>query len=440
MENKKQRKFHYAWLILVSCFALYGGTMGVGYNCSGVFNAAVSAAMGWKISEFTLAMFFMGAASALTLLAADRIFRKCSLKLVLACSVSIYALTLALKCVCSELWHFYLLYAVNGAAAAFLFYVPVPMLLNSWFRKSRGLALGIAMLSSGILGAVMNPVLSAVIETEGWRTAAVVNGIVSLVIALPPVLLFVRRSPKEMGLRPYGAEEIPEQPLSVKTSPSQVDEMEYHNPYYSGREKKTLFRYSFVLAVIVLVISMIPQQLAHFARVNGMSAAVGAAFVTMGMTGNMISKAVMGGCVDRFGKKKTFSVSFLLVAAGFLVFALLPGAPPALLYPAAFLTGVSAANNVVVMPFMVGVYSSGEEYTYYMSKVSVASMIGTACGTFVCSAIYDLAGSYTPELLFFLAMDLAALAIVRRIIAAEKQPAGGPGADGKGKTEGENHG
>lgn len=44
MENKGS--FHYAWLIPVSCFCLYGETMGGGYNCGGVFNAAISKARG----------------------------------------------------------------------------------------------------------------------------------------------------------------------------------------------------------------------------------------------------------------------------------------------------------------------------------------------------------------------------------------------------------
>lgn len=260
METRKKSKFHYAWLIMVSCFFLYGGTMGVGYNCGGVFNAAISKAMGWSISGFTFSTIFLGAASALTLVFVDRIFDRFPMKAVLGISIVVYGLSLMLKCICSEIWQFCILYAVNGAAAAFLFYVPVPMLINRWFRKKAGFALGLSLLSSGIVGAVLNPVLSAVIEAKGWQTAAVVNGIVSIVFALPPVLLFVKKCPEEMGLKPYGAEDLAED-SAAGASTSEGAELRPIHP----REQRICFACSFVLAMIVLIISMIPQQLAHFA-------------------------------------------------------------------------------------------------------------------------------------------------------------------------------
>jgi len=416
METLKKGKFHYAWLIMVSCFFLYGGTMGMGYNCGGVFNAAISRAMGWTISGFTFSTIFLGAASTLTLVFVDRIFNRFHMKAVLGISIVIYGISLMLKCICSEIWQFCILYAVNGAAAAFLFYVPVPMLINRWFKKKAGFALGLSLLSSGVAGAVMNPILSAIIEAKGWQTAAVVNGIVSIVFALPPVLLFVKKCPEEMGLKPYGAED-PSGDSAAATSVSEDAEIKPIHP----REQRICFVCSFVLAMIVLVISMIPQQLAHFAQVNGISAAIGASLVSVGMAGNMTSKAIMGGCVDRFGTKKTFTASFLLVALGFLVYAVLPDASLFLLYPAAFLTGVSAANNVVVMPFMVKAYTDSEDYLFFMSRVSMATMIATAFGTYICSAIYDLTGSYTWEFLLYIAADLIALGLVYRIISAEKK-------------------
>jgi len=416
METRKKSKFHYAWLIMVSCFFLYGGTMGVGYNCGGVFNAAISKAMGWSISGFTFSTIFLGAASALTLVFVDRIFVRYNMKAVLGISIVVYGLSLMLKCICSEIWQFCILYAVNGAAAAFLFYVPVPMLINRWFKKKAGFALGLSLLSSGIVGAVLNPVLSAIIEARGWQTAAVVNGIVSIVFALPPVLLFVKKCPEEMGLKPYGAED-PAEDGAEGIGVSEGAEIKPIHP----REQRICFVCSFVLAMIVLIISMIPQQLAHFAQVNGISAAVGASLVSVGMAGNMTSKAIMGGCVDRFGTKKTFTASFLLVALGFLVYAVLPDASLFLLYPAAFLTGISAANNVVVMPFMVKAYTDSEDYLFFVSKVSMATMIATAFGTYICSAIYDLTGSYTWEFLLYIAADLIALGLVCRIISAENK-------------------
>lgn len=405
---------------MIACFCLYGGTMGIGYNVQGVFNAAISKEMGWKISSFTLYTVFLGIASALTsMLATDRIFRKYDMRKVLSVSVIVYAATLCLRALCTQLWQFCVLYIFNGIAAAFLFYVPVPLLINNWFHKRGGFALGLSVLSSGIFGAIMNVVLSAIIEAKGWQTAAVVNGLAALIVALPATILIVRKTPKEKGLLPYGEGEGEQEPEAVlQTEEAPVRRI-------PSAVRRRCFAFSWVLAIIVLVVSMIPQQLAHVAQTAGLDPAIGASLVSVGMVGNMTSKAIMGFCVDRFGKKATFTASFLLVAVGFLVYAVIPGAPLIILYAAAFLTGISAANNVVVMPFMVRVYSDGDAYLNYMSRVTVATMVATAFGTYICSAIYDFAGSYTWEFLIFIAADLIGLALVWGILAAEK-----PNGDG----------
>ena len=95
---------------------------------------------------------------------------------------------------------FSLLFVFSGIASAFLLYVPVPMMLNAWFRKKRGLATGIAMMAMGIGGAVMNLILGGVIERSGWRTATYVQGAISIIIAAPFILLFAVKTPKDKGM------------------------------------------------------------------------------------------------------------------------------------------------------------------------------------------------------------------------------------------------
>ena len=60
---------------------------------------------------------------------------------------------------------------VFGLAGSFIFVVPAPILIDNWFKKHKGLALGCAMSFSGIGGAVLSPVFTLLIETFGWREA-----------------------------------------------------------------------------------------------------------------------------------------------------------------------------------------------------------------------------------------------------------------------------
>jgi predicted MFS family arabinose efflux permease len=79
-----------------------------------------------------------------------------------------------------------------------------PAVANRWFVARRGLVIGIfgASLSAGQL--VFVPALMAVVLTVGWRWSSVALGLMALV-AIIPVLIFLRDDPADMGLAPYGA-------------------------------------------------------------------------------------------------------------------------------------------------------------------------------------------------------------------------------------------
>ena len=412
-DKLKNGRLHYGWFIMIACCAIYGGSMGVGYNCIGLFNAAIAKDMGMTISGFSSTNIFMGASSAFMLLFADRIFRKYDVRAVLCASEFLYALSLALRAVCTEYWQFALVHVLTGAACAFLFYVPVPMLINAWFKEKAATALSIAMLSSGIIGAVCNTAIGSVIAASGWREAAVVNGLVSALITLPITFLFARKTPAELGLKPYGTEEEECKPA---TEPAEIDPTEAVSVKSVPRKKRKKLAASFVLAFLVFILSTAPQQMAHYAQVNGLSVPVGATLATAGMLGNMTGKALMGALMDRIGSRKTLTVTFTLAAIGAFMLAYLSKAPLFILYIAIALAAMAAGNNVIAMPTVVGSFSDGDEYVTFMSKVSVATMIGTALSTYLNGALYDLTGSYVFEYTLFGVLTFVALFMALAII------------------------
>lgn len=212
---------------------------------------------------------------------------------------------------------FGILFVITGIFSAFLLYVPGPMLINAWFAKKRGMALGIAMMSMGIGGAIMNPILGAIIENAGWRTATFVQGAMSILIAVPCILLISKKTPEEMGLKPYGAEELEaerkkavEDVLSGKV-PAKNMRPAFDRHRISKKEKSIRFVICFVIAILVNLLSAISQQLPSYAATCGFASMVGATLVSVNMIGNTTVKAVMGVCVDKFGERIVYTVMML---------------------------------------------------------------------------------------------------------------------------------
>ena len=69
--------------------------------------------------------------------------------------------------------------------------------VNAWFDRNRGLALGIASTGTGLTGFLIKPFAAWLIADFGWRTAFVAIGALPIVIGIPAVLALFREKPGE---------------------------------------------------------------------------------------------------------------------------------------------------------------------------------------------------------------------------------------------------
>lgn len=413
-------KIHYAWFILIMCCMMFGSCMGIYSNCSGLYTAPLLSEFGWSYTRITLVGITCTLARVYGSGIADRIFRKYSLKLILSASVIALMGGAGLLSVMHNTPFYILVNIIVGFAGAFVFYIPVPMLINNWFVEKKDTALGIAMLCSGLLAAVFSPVFSGIIESRGWRYANAVNALTGISIALPPVLVFAVKTPGEMGLKPYGWKEPG--PMKVITSTDEYFESGEHPDFdtrYTVKEKKKLFRLSLILAMFISVISGLPSRLAHFGATSYVGAAAGALLFSASQAGNMMSKLIMGPVCDRFGPKKTYVTSVSLVFVSFLTLCFMPESRT-LLFVLAFLTGISCGNNMMIYPAAVRTYSKGEEYTGYIAKISMGmTFFGTPFSLLV-SALYDLTGKYTLIFALHAALDFICIFLAYRMFTEKR--------------------
>ena len=85
---------------------------------------------------------------------------------------------------------------------------PGAIILGNWFKKKTGMAVGISAAFSGLVGMIGSSFLGMAIPAFGWRVSYVAVGIVSTALVLPISLFILRYKPEEMGLLPYGAENV----------------------------------------------------------------------------------------------------------------------------------------------------------------------------------------------------------------------------------------
>ena len=386
--NGKRSKIHYAWKILISCCLINMSALGV-TNTNGLYYSAVSSDLGILISELSVHTVFQGIASALTLLIVDRVYKKYPLKPVLLISSVLFHGSQMAMAALNHVWQFCIAGVVCGIGAAFLFYVPVPMLLNNWFIKRKKTALSICFVAAGLSGIILSLMMGMVINSFGWRTAYIVRGIFSLLLMIP-VMFFVVKKPGEIGTTAYGSEEN-----AADTQKHMGDAAKRH----SFEEKRKKFIFAIAVAVLCNLSCGMTGMLPHFAGTLGYGILFGSYLTSLAMVGNISSKALMGPATEKFGIVASGSLCAALLAFGFLLMGLGITATPAVLFSSVMI-GFSACVNTLIIPNLLDTFVKGDEYVHVLSICSTGTMIASSLSYLLVSLLVDNLG-YGPSFLIY---------------------------------------
>ena len=204
-------KLHYAWVVLFAACMLNIASR-ADHGSFGVFVEPLVELFGWSRGDISAAYsiaFIVGLPAVVVMgWLGDRYGARW---LMIGAALLITAGTYLLGTI-TELWQFYVYYGFFvGSMGHAAFTVLLPVILTRWFDRYMGLAVGIYWAAMGIGPMIFAPVFRWLIETRGWPQAFTLIAIIVGVI-LVAFSLLIRSSPREMGLKPYGAEKSPPEP------------------------------------------------------------------------------------------------------------------------------------------------------------------------------------------------------------------------------------
>jgi len=401
-------KGHYAWKILLACCLMNIAALGQ-TNSNGIFYPPICEELGFSLSALTLHTSFCGLTAALCALLAPKIFKKFNIRLVIGAGLVLYQLSYMAMAFFTEVWQWCAASVVTGFAAALVWYIPVPMLINNWFRKGKKTALSITAVSSGISGIIMNLIFGKTITMFGWRASYLLRGGSCLLLAIP-VVLIVAKNPADLGLAPYGMEG--EEEAAKAHGSSGVAGVR-------GSELRTKTVFAVILALTLNFPCSMVTQLPSYATSIGLSLMVGSVLTSIAMVGNISSKAVMGPAAEKYGIRVTGIAVLVLIMAGFLALGL-GFDSTAVIYASAFTTGITACANVLIVPNLLDTFVSGDDYVKVLSKCSSGTMFAGAVKVTVTSLMFDIFGSFRPVFLAFAVMEVINILILLFVFRKKK--------------------
>jgi MFS family permease len=181
--------------------------VGIVMSSSGVFIEPFEKEFGWDRSvialAFAISMFLYGISG--PFMAA--LLNVIGLKKMMIVSMATVLTGIILTFIMNQSWQMIIIWGfIIGLGSSLFLTVLSPYVANHWFVKRRGLAVGILTASTATGQLILLPVLAAIIDNYSWRPAIGLIMILSFTMLII-ILLFMKNTPKDVGILPYGLEE-----------------------------------------------------------------------------------------------------------------------------------------------------------------------------------------------------------------------------------------
>lgn len=278
--------------------------------------------------------------------------------------------------------------------------------VTGWFVDGRGLALGLSLLGTGLVGSLLPSYVSWLVIHVGWRYAFAGVAALPLVIGIPLALLFFRE-PAEKKI----AAAMMQSPANQATVNSRTFAQAIQTLCFWQMALSFFIAATTVSAVLIHTMPLLMDRGVPVSKAAGVLGLFGVAVAT----GRLIS----GYLLDIFRSPAVAAAIFLVsgLACGLLVAA---GDNLILCGTAIILIGLSAGAESDVAAYLTAKYFGRLHYGAIYGLLYALYCIGAGVGPLIAGAVYDLTGSYRVALLFGLLSLLIAAALAALIRTPDK--------------------
>lgn len=288
-----------------------------------------------------------------------------------------------------ELWLWFGILASIGFGGASS--VAASIAVTNWFNKKRGLALGIITSGFGAGQFFMVPLALGIIQEKGWEAASLTLGGILVFLAFPLLLLFLRNSPSDMGLQPYGGSPDNQSDIDTKKAKTQGS-----NPsFWRHRGFWCLILPYFVCGFTTT--GLMDTHLVPFAHDHGFSAATTGTAVSLLALFNVMGTLASGHFADRWSNR--WMLVTLYAVRAITVFFLIYIHQPYLLWFFSILFGLVDFSTVAPTTLLATRYFQSMNVGLVLGWLSFGHQVGSALGAFIPGWLFDLTGGYALSFL-----------------------------------------
>lgn len=370
-------------LAMFGVSALYGTTFGL-------FLLPLQQSLGWSRGEIAFSLTLSTLLTPLVAPVTGWVVDKLPLRPLIMTGVVLQSANFAaFSMMQGSVWVYYglcLLLMVTAAGASLL---SLAKLVQGWFDKSMGRALGL-LFACGAVGGIVHPLWTqSVISQFGWRQAFVVMGVLSLVMCGAAALLLVHeRAPAALQRRTTAPGAVSVTAAARSSGPHSMAAF-LRDPIWW---KLALFNMLFALGVGAIFM--------HFAALlqdRGATPAQAALAMSLVGLGGLTGNVLAGWLVDRMPAARLAVIVMALPMVATLV--IYAGNGLWVSIAAGGVLGLCSGGDNSVSMFLARRYFSAETFGRASATQMVATAAGGGVSPWLAGMVHDRTGSYDLALL-----------------------------------------
>ncbi|MFO0687792.1 MAG: MFS transporter [Myxococcota bacterium] len=386
--------------VVIGCLVCQMG-LGLTYVKSGL-SADLIEALGMTRAQFSGANTPQLAVQSLASPLAGFLTVRYGAKVVLTASAILFAIVFVGFSQIESVAGFYFAIAGVGLGAAGMGDVSVGHVVAQWFRRHRGLALGIAYAGSNLGGSAMVWLTGAVTARADFRTALLAVAVFSLVVLLPAAFFLVR---DREGAR---VEVAGDEASAENGTPSASAADETSLDLRAALRTRTFWILTTTLFAFFFYFNGILDHFVLILTDAGVSHEEAATRLSQTIGLGIVSKIVGGYLADRVSQEHAILYDYGLLGLSSVVLLFLPNAVVLPVFVLSY--GFSQAARDVVWPLAVERCFGARHLGSIYGAMTLALLPGAALGPLAAAALRDALGDYRMAFVLFIALNAAALA------------------------------
>ena len=204
VNNPARSGMFYGWFVVATCMFIAFLTMGT-RNAFGAFVVPMEAEFEWNRTVVSWAAALGALLNGVSQPFMGYLFDRVGVRIVVMAGIVVVGVSTLLMAATGSIWYLIGMFGVVAAVGqSGTSLTNTGAMLSKWFRRRRGLVIGLNASGMSLGGLILVPFAAYMISLIDWRLSWIVLGVMILALGIPLAFMFLHDDPAKKGLTPDG--------------------------------------------------------------------------------------------------------------------------------------------------------------------------------------------------------------------------------------------